>query len=528
MKSKVATISAICAGGITIGATATVAVLLLTGKSELSEYSDRELFIKGFETAFSYDEESACIETLKNLEGKPLTSNVEFKINDIYEADELDGLGMGFTSNVDITETKYGYTFYYDSPELTDAVDGSFYLDSEKFAFATNLLNDVMYANIEDFVENYNNSDLYSVFGELNFTQEELNNLLTMYSQAESQFGDEDVIVNLKTKLAEKLDEDINTLLDDVVFTREDSSEEINGFDTYCLSAEIKTSDVLQILYNQIQLILTDEEFITFFEETYGSYISEFATTSNTSVSPRDILAEASLGLTVAYGTVENEFIKYIGETIPVYMYYTEDARLVKIESTVEIDISSHNDDERVENKFITLSADYTGEENLKDNTKITFKIYDDEHFIKFSCSDVKTENGSSVVFSYEDSEETSASIKFDNTIDGNSFKYVISVLKNDSELFIANIDGTFEITDTSILLDASSIKLTMSGLTLLDCSFKCSIKELTDDITMPEGNSIDILELTEEEITEIGLELKKAVEIICPSMIIEESDTEF
>jgi hypothetical protein len=366
MSSKFATLGALSAGGMTVGTVATVSVMLLTGGSTFSEMSDMQALEKGFAQIFESQETCKYLEILENLEGKPISNYLDMNINNIYGVDELLGVNFGYTMDTDSDSMLF--TAYGDSPEFPfdGPLSGTVYVSPEMFAVASNAFSKYITISLDTFVEDYNASYLATLTGPIE--EDELFEIADMDVQTISDtitklMADVDSIdtSELEKNMKDQFDNDIDILLDHVKTSRADDSVDINGFDAYKMTVSVDSSYILKIFYNQIAEIVGDKNVQEYINKLYTEM-----TAINGSGETRNIAAELTAGLALAYGTFEEEFKETFGDEMKLYVYFTEDADICRIEfpmnftSTIELE-----DDSVVIEDKVTIAVDFLGSDDL-------------------------------------------------------------------------------------------------------------------------------------------------------------------
>lgn len=493
MKLNAAKITAICAGFITVGTAVAVSAVLLTSKGSLSDYSDKELIKNGFDTLFSSTDSCSISDIVENI-GDALTTSGEVTIHSLYGENFSSPISVGYTASGDITNDKANFHAYINSDEFADTIDFDLYMDDEIFAVASNLLDYVLYVNKNTFVEDYQNSVFYE--DELTFTQEDINSIIGNYTDA---FTDERLI-NLRAKLNAQLKEDFDAIIENMETERYEDSETINGFEVYRITGNMKVSDIATLVFNQLQTILTDDDFIDYCNEV---------TTLEQDNDFRTLFSQLSLGLTVGYSEIESSIKSAIGNTIPVEMYYTDDASLVKAALPITI-----NDDEYFK---ITLSVERIDSNSINDSYKLALMMTDDENVLNITFKNQKTSKGRELSFKVSENDDEDFKINSTLEIDGDAFTNNSIIYLEDIEVARLSIDGTCKTTDNSFDLDVSKLKLTASANTILDAAFNFNIKPLENEIEVPSGTLKNFFELTEDDllndvISDIGINLYNPV----------------
>lgn len=512
MKSKVAKVSAICAGVITLGTAATLSAVLLTSGNSLSDYSDKDLIKNGFETLFSGSDSCKINDIIKNL-GDAFTTSGDITINSLYGEDISSPISMGYIANGDMTDNKTNFYAYIDSDEFADTIDFDLYIDDEIFAVASNLLNYVLYVNHNTFVEDYKNSAFYD--DDLTFTQEDINSIIEHYSVSYS----DERLINLQAKLNAKLKEDLDTIIENMETERDEDSETVNGYETYRIVGNMNVSDITTLVFNQLQTILTDDDFIDYcneFRTTYGlysPYSSLYYNTNTDDDDVRTVFSQLSLGLTLGYSEIEASVKSAIGNTIPVEMYYTDDASLVKAAIPVTV-----TDDHENNMKFIT-SIERIDTNSINDSYKLSLKITNDENALNITFKNQKTSNGRELSFMVFENDDEYFKINSTFETNGDDFSNETLIYLEEIEIARLDFDGTCKVTDNSIDLDVTKLKLTASANTLLDIALKFNIKPLENEIEVPSGTLKNIFELTEDEFnndvrSDLGIDLYSPVKI--------------
>lgn len=503
---KAKTLAGIFAGGITIGAATAVTAILLTSNSSLSTMSDREAIASGFETMFEY-EESQFFKTLDNLNGQSVSVSSDFTINELYEDSELAGSSFGFLSQTDINEQIANLYGYISFPEYPNDINGTLYFDKNTIAIASNLFSDVIVIPLDEAIDEYNSSDYVDSYGELEMSTDELYMILSLCEN----IVDSPELPQLKADMQTQFNKDIDLLLDHMETVRDDDPEHLNGYNVYSIDADIKTSDIINIVYNQIQVILTSDELADYINNSYAEYFASIygSTEDAENINIKATLSAISAYLTFKYADFENNITDCIGDTISFTMYFTEEAELVRF-STYPIDFSEIAG----EDIKLAFSIDYFGEETLSDKIKSTVELTADDQTIKIEIEKEKTEQGFIATIKPYKNNQCAIYLKIVHSATSTEFTDTITLCTNFGDLGTITAVGTYELADDKISVDVTELSCKISGLVYFDLSWKIEIKKLDEDITMPEGNQINLFDMLEEDFTDLSDQINDSLEI--------------
>ena len=503
---KTKTLAGIFAGGITIGAATAVTAILLTSNSSLSAMSDREAIESGFETMFEC-EESQFFNTLDNLNGQSVSISSDFTINELYEESELVGTSFGFLSQTDINEQIANLYGYISFPEYDNDINGTLYFDKNTIAIASNLFSNVIVIPLEEAIEEYNSSDYVDSYGELEISTDELYMILSLCEN----IVDSPELPQLKADMQTQLNKDIDLLLEHMETVRSDDPEQLNGYNVYSIDADIETSDIINIVYNQIQVILTSDELADYINDSYADYFASIYGSSEDAenINIKATLSAISAYLTFTYADFENTITDCIGDTVSFTMYFTEEAELVRF-STYSIDFSEIAG----EDITLTFSIDYLGEDDLLDKTRLTVKLTADDQTIKLEIEKEKTDQGFIATIKPYRNDQCAVYLKIVHSATNTEFNDTLTLSSNFGDLGTITATGTYEITDDKISVDVSELSFKISELVYFDLSWKLEIKKLEESITMPEGNQINLFDMLEDDFADISEQINDSLEL--------------
>ncbi|NLL93257.1 MAG: hypothetical protein GX225_03800 [Clostridiales bacterium] len=505
MKKKIGIIAGVSAGVVTLGAVGATAFLLTRNAGELADISDREAIERGFDYMLS-SEESQLSELFNYLTDKNIQLSGTSSMSVASDEEDFVGLpenGMDFNltygATFDRDNSKGLVSFDLDIPTYPSA-DMSVYYDEDVLMFSSKeLFNDIYYIDLENFVEDFNNSIFSDLNGEITATQMEA----LISSSATYDFS------AIEDGMRERLEKDITALLDNTITSRSDDSESFPYGSAYAIEGKVQTSDLVDIAYNQIQYVITNEDFISYMEDSYGSLfqLNDMEDITGSSTNIRTLLSQASLGMSLYYQKITNQVIDVIGSDVTFTMYLTKDVKVASFSTDINI-----TDDEST--LPLSFAIDFEGEDEPKDSInarffakhpennevlfKLSYKLITDGDTI---TNTVKFNADSTDIFKYvftDNTKDHTFDIKL-SLLDDNALSKSISEDDTYTSKFTSN--GSYEITDTSYKLNVDNASLMLVGKKVLEFKLSFDIREFTGEIEVPTGKKINFLSLDESEL---------------------------
>lgn len=488
MNSNLKTITTLCAGGITVGAVISVSAVLLLGNSSLSQLSDEEAFKKGLEFIVTdTSTTSNSFDALSNLTNQAYKSDLTFNINKLYQTPNLDNSTLSVSLRSDVDNKKFDTNFSFKGANQ-EAFTFSGYLDDDLLAVTTSAMDDVIVAKLSDLIDSYNTETSY-LYGSMGLTE----NWLTSYSDILSGFDTS----LLKDGMKNIYDEGMEKLYSHIEYTRDDSSSQINGYDTHCLSAQIKTTDVLDIIYDELQYVLTNED-VTSYLCKQESLLSSLDMTSEDLAKE---LSKLSLGMTMYYSQVSEAAVKVLGDTINVDMYLTNDVEVRKLNIKLPMNGAALGS---TQNICFDLTLNYMGEDNIKDYKSFEFAITEGKENVRFILETGKKDNTSNLSFAMHQNDDEAFKITFENNLADNKIKSKLMLFTNAIEIATVNVEGTYELSNNSLSFDISKFSVTASAIKLFDATINGGIYPLDNEIKIPSGHAINYKSLDEEQLADM------------------------
>lgn len=472
---KTGTFITLCAGGITIGAAASITAILLTSGGGLSDLSEKEAFKQGIEYLFSNNEcDDSFVKALSQITSVSNETDISLNINKIYSMNEFDNSSYKVSLRSDNENIKYSVDASIDTSS-TDPFTFSGYLDSELFGATSSSIDAVVYATLSDILGDESLEDYISSLDEFDSS-------------------------TIKNDMIEIYNKGLEKIYENMDVTKDETKEDINGVTAYCFTAQIKTTDIIEIAYNEVQFLLTNEDFREYLKNSaiYKSYLlNSAAETINGDSIDEDyldnMLTKASLGLTMYYQEISKTVTDIIGDTVEANMYLTNDVEVARFIFTIN-DLSS------TYKNIYQYVINYSGKDNLKDEQTHTIlnKYQDKTDEIAFYLSKEDSTTNLSLSASHNDVSLFKISCKYVDT-DG-AFSSHISVSKELIEVATIDIEGSYEISNDKCTVNINKFIINSSAIDLFDATATFSIYKTDEEITMPKGELVDYFSLTDDE----------------------------
>lgn len=488
MNSNLKTITTLCAGGVTVGAVVSVCGVLLFGNSSLSRLSDEEAFKKGLEFIVTdTSTTSNSFDALSNLTNQAYKSDLTFNINKLYQTPNLDNSTLSVSLRSDVDNKKFDTNFSFKGANQ-EAFTFSGYLDSDILAVTTSAMDDVIVAKLSDLIDLYN-AEMGYRYGTLELNE----NWLSSYSDILSGFDTS----LLKDGMQEIYDEGMEKLYSHMELTRDDSSTKVNGYDTHCLSAKITTTDVLDIIYDELQYVITNEDVI--------SYLCKQDSLLNSlNMTGEDLakeLSKLSIGMTMYYSQLSDAIVLILGDTLDVDMYLTKDVQVSRLNINIPVNNAVLG---RSQNVSFEFTLNYMGEDNIKDYKSYEFAVTQGEENVRFIIEAGKKDDTSNLSFTVHQNNDEPFKIAFESNLADNKINAKLQLYTNAIEIATINVEGTYELSDTSLSFDISKFTATASAINLFDATIKGGIYPLDNEIKIPSGHAINYKSLDEEQLADM------------------------